>query len=120
MRAPRPGGRSRRGRLPAPRETGAPAPATSEGLDSLPAPCPEPPPSSIGPWSNRESAGPAIASAAVRFRVPLLLVLVGSAAAAADPPPRIGLVLGGGGARGGAHIGVLRVMEELHVPVDYV
>src|SRR6185503_8503569 len=41
-------------------------------------------------------------------------------AAAAEPPPRIGLVLGGGGARGGAHIGVLRVLEELRVPVDYV
>jgi len=32
--------------------------------------------------------------------------------------PRIGLVLSGGGARGGAHLGVLKVMEELHVPVD--
>jgi NTE family protein len=39
-----------------------------------------------------------------------------------QPPhrPRIGLVLGGGGARGSAHIGVLKVLEELHVPVDYV
>jgi NTE family protein len=34
--------------------------------------------------------------------------------------PKIGLVLGGGGARGGAHIGVLKVLEELRVPVDYV
>src|SRR5262245_25424844 len=34
--------------------------------------------------------------------------------------PRIGLVLGGGGARGAAHIGVVRVLEELHIPVDYV
>lgn len=32
--------------------------------------------------------------------------------------PRIGLVLGGGGARGAAHIGVLHVLEELRVPVD--
>ena len=30
--------------------------------------------------------------------------------------PRIGLVLSGGGARGAAHVGVLRVMEELHFP----
>jgi NTE family protein len=29
-------------------------------------------------------------------------------------------VLGGGGARGSAHIGVIRVLEELRVPVDYV
>ena len=34
--------------------------------------------------------------------------------------PRIGLVLGGGGARGAAHIGVLEVLQELKVPVDCV
>ena len=34
--------------------------------------------------------------------------------------PRIGLVLSGGGARGIAHIGVLRVLEQLRIPVDYV
>jgi len=34
--------------------------------------------------------------------------------------PKIGLVLGGGGARGAAHIGVIKLLEELHVPVDYV
>jgi NTE family protein len=32
----------------------------------------------------------------------------------------IGLVLGGGGARGMAHIGVLRALEELAIPVDHV
>lgn len=34
--------------------------------------------------------------------------------------PRVGLVLGGGGARGAAHVGVLQVLEELRVPVDVV
>ena len=34
--------------------------------------------------------------------------------------PRIGLALSGGGARGAAHIGVLKVLEELRVPVDCV
>ena len=34
--------------------------------------------------------------------------------------PRIGLVLSGGGARGAAHIGVLKVLEEYHVPVDAI
>jgi NTE family protein len=34
--------------------------------------------------------------------------------------PKIGLVLGGGGARGAAHVGVLKVLEELRIPVDYV
>jgi len=41
-------------------------------------------------------------------------------AAGAGERPRIGLVLGGGGARGSAHIGVLEVMERLRVPVDCV
>jgi NTE family protein len=34
--------------------------------------------------------------------------------------PRIGLVLSGGGARGAAHIGVLKVLEELHVPITCI
>jgi NTE family protein len=34
--------------------------------------------------------------------------------------PKIGLALSGGGARGAAHIGVLRVLEEMRIPVDYV
>ena len=34
--------------------------------------------------------------------------------------PRIGLVLSGGGAKGLAHIGVLRVLEEMRIPIDYV
>ena len=32
---------------------------------------------------------------------------------ALESHPRIGLVLGGGGARGGAHLGVLEVLESL-------
>ena len=34
--------------------------------------------------------------------------------------PRIGLVLGGGGAKGAAHIGVLRVLDELRIPISCV
>jgi len=34
--------------------------------------------------------------------------------------PKIGLVLGGGGARGSAHIGIIKVLEELRIPVDVV
>jgi len=34
--------------------------------------------------------------------------------------PKIGLVLGGGGARGSAHIGVIKVLEELRIPIDFV
>jgi NTE family protein len=34
--------------------------------------------------------------------------------------PKIGLVLSGGGARGAAHIGVIKVLEELRVPIDVI
>ena len=34
--------------------------------------------------------------------------------------PKIGLVLAGGGAKGAAHIGVLKVLEELKIPIDYI
>jgi len=34
--------------------------------------------------------------------------------------PRIGLVLGGGGARGAAHIGVLRELERHRIPIDAI
>jgi NTE family protein len=34
--------------------------------------------------------------------------------------PKIGLALGGGGARGLAHIGVLKVLEEEKVPIDMI
>jgi NTE family protein len=55
----------------------------------------------------------------------LIIGLPGSVVHAADNSkqahrPRIGLVLGGGGARGGAHVGVLKALEEMHIPIDYV
>ncbi|MCS6806433.1 MAG: patatin-like phospholipase family protein [Acidobacteriota bacterium] len=34
--------------------------------------------------------------------------------------PKIGLALGGGGAKGLAHIGVLKVLEELEIPISYI
>tara|TARA_R110000823_G_scaffold171736_9_gene304170 strand:+ start:5465 stop:7675 length:2211 start_codon:yes stop_codon:yes gene_type:complete len=40
--------------------------------------------------------------------------------AAQNSRPKIGLALSGGGARGAAHIGVLRFLEEMHIPVDYI
>jgi NTE family protein len=35
-------------------------------------------------------------------------------------PPRIGLALGGGFARGLAHVGVLKVLEEEKIPIDFI
>ncbi|SHN68200.1 NTE family protein [Duganella sacchari] len=40
--------------------------------------------------------------------------------AAIKPRPKVALVLSGGGARGFAHIGVLRALQELRIPVDIV
>jgi NTE family protein len=34
--------------------------------------------------------------------------------------PRIGLVLSGGGARGAAHLGVIEVLEEQGIPIDFI
>jgi NTE family protein len=56
----------------------------------------------------------------------LCLTLHAGVAAAAEPSsdvedrPKIGLALSGGGARGAAHIGVLEVIEERRVPIDYI
>lgn len=61
----------------------------------------------------------------------VLLVLVGwclwpatairaEETAAASARSRIGLVLSGGGARGAAHIGVLKVLDELRIPIEAV
>jgi hypothetical protein len=68
---------------------------------------------------------PRIVPAAARLVIAGLLLLVtaiGSATAQTPAqttatPPKIGLVLSGGGARGLAHVGVLKVLEELRVPV---
>ncbi|GAB3250671.1 patatin-like phospholipase family protein [Chitinimonas naiadis] len=49
----------------------------------------------------------------------LSLLLFSSVLQAAERP-HVALVLGGGGARGLAHIGVLKVLEEAHIPVDCV
>ena len=46
------------------------------------------------------------------------LLLAGGAVHAEAPPKAcIGLVLGGGGARGAAHIGVIEVLERERIPI---
>jgi len=46
--------------------------------------------------------------------VVLLLFAIGM------PAQKIGLVLSGGGAKGAAHVGVLKALEENNIPVDYI
>ena len=53
--------------------------------------------------------------------VPVCLLLLAQAAHAAEGErPRVGLVLSGGGARGAAHVGVLKVLDEMHMPIDAI
>lgn len=59
-----------------------------------------------------------------RFFAILTLLLLTVAAAAQDSVvhsrPKVGVVLSGGGAKGFAHIGALRVIEEAGIPIDYI
>jgi len=67
-------------------------------------------------WPGRRLAPAALAlSILCAALLPFL-----DAAAHAEGRPKIGLALSGGGARGAAHIGVLKVLEEHRVPIDYV
>lgn len=50
----------------------------------------------------------------------LLLAMPLMAAAADQARPRVGLVLSGGGARGAAHVGVLKVLDEMRIPIDAI
>lgn len=61
----------------------------------------------------------------VIFKFCLILVMVfvtNLSASSQDVIPRkkIGLALSGGGAKGLAHIGVLKIFEEVGVPIDYI
>lgn len=73
-----------------------------------------------------ETAPERTATALVLLISGLLIALPASGRAAptaASTPtarPRIGLALSGGGARGAAHIGVLKILEERRVPIDFI
>jgi NTE family protein len=63
----------------------------------------------------------AVSTCALAFLMPVLTPADEAVEESTDTTrPRIGLVLGGGGARGAAHVGVLKVLEELRIPVDYI
>lgn len=46
--------------------------------------------------------------------------LYGCLAVAAETRPKVGLVLSGGGARGIAHVGVIKALHEKQIPIDYI
>ena len=90
----------------------------ASGLVASPALC------AAGASSAAMTASPAapVVSAAAGAIAAAALAPVAAAASAPPGParPRIGLALSGGGARGFAHVGILRVLERLRVPVDCV
>ena len=62
---------------------------------------------------------------ALRWISLILLMFVSYTVSAADTTavvsrPKVGLVLSGGGAKGAAHIGVIKYLEEAGIPIDYV
>jgi len=62
------------------------------------------------------------AIAATSLALPVFAIAADSEAPPKAPAaaPRIGLALSGGGARGLAHVGVIKVLEELRVPIHCV
>ncbi len=67
------------------------------------------------PWYSRALGALVLSAAILAASLPLH-----AQEAASGSRPRIGLVLAGGGAKGGAHVGVLKVLEEMHVPIDCI
>ena len=61
----------------------------------------------MGVWSARLCLG-------------VIIAFFAASHAVAQERPTVGLVLSGGGAKGMAHVGVLRALEEMQVPVDLV
>ncbi|MCK4563247.1 MAG: patatin-like phospholipase family protein [Verrucomicrobia bacterium] len=58
----------------------------------------------------------------MKSKLPIVFALILGflPAQAEETRPKIGLVLGGGGALGLAHVGVLQELEELQIPIDYI
>lgn len=53
-------------------------------------------------------------------KIILLLIIIATSQSSFGQRKKVGLVLGGGGAKGAAHIGVLKVLEEADIPIDYI
>ena len=55
-----------------------------------------------------------------KLLISLLAVLISVSAFSDSSRPKVGLVLAGGGAKGAAHIGAIKYIEELGIPIDYI
>ena len=78
----------------------------------------------VVPWARLASTLLCLAcgtvAAAQQAETPPAAASAAQSIATAPHRLRIGLVLSGGGARGIAHVGVLEVLEKLHVPIDAI
>ena len=72
-----------------------------------------------GPGSAARAFAAAMVLISLAF-IPAAAAGETASAAAAPSRPTIGLALSGGGARGLAHVGVLKVLEELRIPISCV
>jgi NTE family protein len=63
-----------------------------------------------------------VSTSAQTIPAPQAVSNTATTAAAPSPTarPRIGLVLSGGGARGAAHIGVIKALESMRIPIDVI
>ena len=74
----------------------------------------------LAPPAQAQAQAAAQTQAQAQAQVPAQTQAPAEAPAPPTPRPRIGLVLSGGGARGLAHVGVLKVLEELQIPIDVI
>ena len=56
----------------------------------------------------------------ILFLILIFLLIITANLLSETNRPAVGVVLSGGGARGIAHIGVLRALEEFGIPIDYI
>jgi len=59
-------------------------------------------------------------STTLKITIFFVFLFAVSAFAETSGRPKIGVVLSGGGAKGFAHVGLLKMLDSLHIPVDYI
>ncbi len=72
------------------------------------------------PLNNMENMMRSLGAGWTRLLLVMLAVCPLLAVAAQGERPKIAVVLSGGGAKGSAHIGILKVLEQKRIPVDII